>query len=78
MQLIVKGVIKDSPADLSRIKFDDEICAYAIASEDEVKDTKLVNEKSWTTVGTDFLVARIRKRNIILFVKRFEPKSTPV
>ena len=78
MQFRVRGVSKHSPAYLSGIKFGDKICMYTMASQDEIGSNNLVSEKFQTAMIADFKKAHQNKKNVILFVHRPEPKSTPV
>ena len=70
MQIIVKGVSKESPADCSRVKYSDKMQMYAVASQDEVNRSQLVSEKSLAGVLMDLEKANAGQRNVILFVKR--------
>ena len=68
----MKGITKDSPGDLSRVKFDDQITMYVIASKDEIHESQLVNDKSLSSMKRDLQTAHRFKNNVILFVKRPE------
>ena len=68
----MKGITKDSPGDLSRVKFDDQITMYVIASKDEIHESQLVNDKSLSSMKRDLQTAHQFKNNVILFIKRPE------
>ena len=68
----MKGVTKDSPGDLSRLQFDDQITMYAVASQEEISESQLVNDKSLSSMKRDLQTAHKLKNNVILFVKRPE------
>ena len=67
---MVKNVVKDSPADLSRLKVNDKIHMYVVASEDEESDNCLVTDKSLVAMEAGLRKAHRSKKNIILFVER--------
>ena len=70
MQIVVKGISKESPADCSRVKYNDKMQMYAVASQDEVNLSQLVSEKSLAQVLIDLETAHTGQRNVILFIKR--------
>ena len=66
----MKGVSAESPAHLSRIKFDDVILMYVVASQDKVGESKLVTQKSLGAMKFELEMAHTSKNNIVLFVQR--------
>ena len=70
IQIVVKGILRESPADFSRVKYNDKIQMYAVASQDEVNLSHLVSEKSLAQVLMDLEKAHTGQRNVILFIKR--------
>ena len=71
----MKGTLKDSPGDLSRLRFGDKIVMYAVASKDEIGKGQLVNEKQLALMKQDLQSAHQHKNNVILFVKRSDDVS---
>ena len=67
---MVKSVINDSPADLSRLKFNDKIYMYVVVSEDGESENCVVTDKSLATMKFDLRKAHRNQRNVILFVER--------
>ena len=67
---MVKGVTKETSADYCRVRFNDKIPMYAVASQDEVNQSQLVCEKSPAEVLMDLEKAHTGQRNVILFIKR--------
>ena len=60
----------DSPADLSRLRFNDKIYMYVVASEVDESENCLVTDKSLAKMKDGLRKAHRNKRNIILFVQR--------
>ena len=69
-QFVVTGVSKDSPAELSRISFKDEICMYMMAAQDMFQDIHLVHDKSPTSMHWDLEKAYRGGKNVIVFIHR--------
>jgi hypothetical protein len=67
----VRGVVKDSPGDLSRVRFDDKIAMYVVVSQDEneIRDNQLMimSDKQLTSMKLDMQAAQ---NNVILFIKK--------
>ena len=67
---MIKGVTKDSPADLSRVKFDDKICMYVVGSQDGLTPSQIVNKAGLTAIKKDLNNAQTSGWSVILFVQR--------
>ena len=66
--------MKDSPGDLSRVRFDDKIAMYVVVSRDdnEIQDNQLMSDKQLSSLKLDLQMAHQKKNNIILFLKKSE------
>ena len=66
--------MKNSPGDLSRVRFDDKIAMYAAVSQDEkeIQDNQLMSDKQLSSLKLDLQVAHRKKNNAILFIKKSE------
>lgn len=71
----MKGVVTNSPGDLSRVKFGDKIKMYAVATWDEIREVKVVTEKELSLMKRDLQAAHQRKDSVILFIKKSENVS---
>ena len=71
-QFAVRGVSKDSPADSSRMKYDDKVFMYVITSESEekVQESKLLSGASQSAVNTDLAKAHAGRNSVVLFVQK--------
>ena len=71
----MKGILTDSPGELSRVKFDDKITMYVVVSQDDVREGQLVNDKELSSVRLDIQAAHRNKNNVILFIKKSEESA---
>ena len=73
----MKGTITDSPSDLSRVKFDDKITMYVVASQDDhdIREGQLVSDKQLSSTRVDLQAAHRNKNHVILFIKKSEESS---
>ena len=67
---MVKGVTKDSLADLSRVKFNDEICMYVVGSQEGLSPSQIVSKTDMTAIKKDLKNAQTSGWSVILFVQR--------
>ena len=70
IQIMVKNVVKDSPADLSRLKNNDKIYMYVVVSEVEESENCVVTDNSLVVMKINLRKAHRSKQNVILFVER--------
>ena len=71
----MKGILKDSPGELSRVKFGDKITMYMRASREEIHDGQVASNKQLPLMKRDLQTAHLLKDSIILFIKKSEDVS---
>ena len=68
-QVVVRDVTPDSPAQLSRVKFDSKICMYMVGSQEGLSPIQLVRRTDLPAIEKDLENAQASRRNVILFVQ---------
>ena len=69
----MKGIITNSPGELSRVKFGDKITMYVVVSQDDIREGQ--PDKQLSSMKRDIQTAHQHKDSVILFIKKSEELS---